>query len=200
MSGRGGVSKTATAGVLAAVVVGMLGMAYAAVPLYQVFCRVTGFGGTTRVAGAAPATVGDRVITVRFNADVASDLPWRFRPVQRELRVRLGEETLAFYTTVNKSDVPLTGRATFNVTPFKAGLYFNKIDCFCFTEQLLAPGESAEMAVSFFIDPELVKDRNLDDLHTVTLSYTFFRGEAQTEKQQVSQGDSGTTRDAGMVN
>ena len=200
MSGHGGARKTATAGVLAAVVVGMLGMAFAAVPLYQAFCRVTGFGGTTQFAGAAPATVEDRVITVRFNTDVASDLPWRFRPVQRELRVRLGEETLARYTTVNRSNVPVSGTATFNVTPYKAGRYFNKIDCFCFTEQLLEPGESAEMAVSFFIDPELVNDRNLDDLHTITLSYTFFRGEADTERQKVSQDEARASRDASRVN
>ena len=200
MSGHGGTRKAATAGVLTAVVVGMLGMAYAAVPLYQVFCRVTGFGGATQVAGVVPATVADRVIAVRFNADVAANLPGRFRPAQRELRVRLGEETLAFYTVINRSDVPVTGMATFNVTPFKAGLHFNKIDCFCFAEQHLEPGESAEMAVSFFIDSELVNDRHLDDLHTVTLSYTFFRGEADSERQKVSQDEARSMREVSRAN
>ena len=163
-----------TALLLSAVVVGMVGLTYAAVPLYQLFCQVTGYGGTTQVAEAAPETVSDRVIEVRFNADVSNSLAWQFRPAQRSIDVRLGEQALAFYAARNESDVPTTGTAIFNVTPAKAGPYFNKVDCFCFDEQTLAPGQSADMPVSFFVDPALADDRNLNDITTITLSYTFF--------------------------
>lgn len=156
------------------VVGGMTGLSFAAVPLYRLFCQVTGFGGTTQTALAAPDAVSDRVITVRFNADTAPDLPWTFRPVQHELAIRVGEEKLAFYEATNRSKETLTGTAVFNVTPLKAGLYFSKVHCFCFDEQQLKPGESAEMPVSFFIDPEIMQDPNLDDVETITLSYTFF--------------------------
>ena len=167
--------KSATVTVLAGVVVGMGALAYAAVPLYQLFCQVTGYGGTTGVAAVAPGAASERVITVRFNADIAPDLAWTFRPAQREVRVRVGEEALAFYSAENTSGEALTGSAVFNVTPFKAGAYFNKIDCFCFSEQTLAPGARAEMGVSFFIDPALLEDHNLSEVNTITLSYTFFR-------------------------
>ncbi|MHA1114252.1 MAG: cytochrome c oxidase assembly protein [Alphaproteobacteria bacterium] len=171
---RSGGRNRATMLSLIFLVVGMVGMAYAAVPLYRVFCQVTGYGGTTQRAGAAPGAVAGRPIAVRFDANVNSALPWRFRPLQREVVVRPGEQTLAFFRATNLSDRAVTGTATFNVTPLKAGIYFNKIDCFCFTEQHLAPGESIDMPVSFFVDPEMLADRNVEDVKTITLSYTFF--------------------------
>ncbi len=185
--------KTVT--VLALVgVIGVMGTLTAfAVPLYQMFCRVTGYGGTTQVAAAPAATIVDRAITVRFNADVNPALPWRFRPARDEIRVKLGEAATAVYTARSFADVPVTGSATFNVTPAKAGLYFNKTECFCFTRQTLAPGASAEMAVSFFIDPEMAKDRNLDDVTTITLSYTFFKAMRQ---EAISRGDAAPAHQA----
>ncbi len=163
-----------TALIAAGVVAGMVGMAYAAVPLYRIFCQVTGYGGTPKVAAQASPVIGDRIIRVRFNADTARGLPWRFRPVQREVRLRVGETALVFYRAENTSASAVTGRATYNVTPLKAGGYFNKVDCFCFTEQRLGPGETAEMPVSFFVDPAISEDRGLDDVKVITLSYTFF--------------------------
>ena len=174
--------RAATALILGGVVCGMVGLAFGAVPLYKLFCQVTGFGGTTQVAEEAPAEIGERVVTVRFNADTARDLPWYFKPEQREMTVRVGEMAMAVYNAVNQSDRALIGTSTFNVTPVKAGAYFNKIECFCFEEQTLAPGERADFPVSFFVDPDIVEDRRLDDVTTITLSYTFFaRGEGVTE-------------------
>ncbi len=167
--------KKLTAAILVAVPLGMSAFAYfGAVPLYELFCQVTGYGGTTQVAGEAPPVVADRVIKVRFSADVAPGLAWRFTPVEKEIEIRPGETALAFYRAENLGGEPILGLATFNVTPQKAGIYFNKIECFCFSEQLLGPGESAELAVTFFIDPEIADDRNMYDLDTITLSYTFF--------------------------
>ena len=180
----------ATALVLALVVVGMVGMAYAAVPLYRLFCQVTGYGGTPQTASAAPGVVLDRSMTVRFNADVAGDMPWRFHPVQLAIEARIGETQLAFYRATNDTDETITGHAVFNVTPLKAGLYFSKIDCFCFTEQVLGPGESADMPVSFFIDPAIVDDPNLDDVGTITLSYTFFRSDDEDDDVTASTSSS----------
>jgi len=160
------------------IAVGMAGMAYASVPLYRLFCQVTGFGGTTQRAESAPGTVTDQVITVRFDANVA-DLPWRFEPVQLEVAAKVGEPQLIHYRAHNTSGRPVTGQATFNVTPDKAGQYFDKIQCFCFTEQTLKGGEVVDMPVQFFIDPAILKDRNLDDVNTITLSYTFFRAKNQ---------------------
>ncbi len=153
----------------------MTGLAFASVPLYRLFCQVTGYGGTTQVAEAAPGRVSERRITVRFNADVNPKLPWNFQPLERAVTLRVGEPGLAFYRAVNLTDQPVSGTATFNVTPLKAGQYFNKTQCFCFDEQRLEAGEAVEMGVSFFIDPAILEDRNLDDVTTVTLSYTFFR-------------------------
>jgi cytochrome c oxidase assembly protein subunit 11 len=154
----------------------MAGLTASAVPLYRLFCQVTGYGGTTQVAAPGEdRKVLDRVITVRFNADVNPALPWRFAPLQDKVRVRVGEPALAAFTARSLADVPVTGTATFNVTPAKAGLYFVKTDCFCFTEQTLAPGGSARLPVSFFVDPAIAEDHNLDDVSTITLSYTFFR-------------------------
>jgi len=179
MSGRGDLSRRnrRLGFALAGVVAGMIGLAYASVPLYDLFCRVTGYGGTTQRADAAPGAApgtAQRMFTVRFNADINPDLPWSFAPAQPAVQVALGEERLAFYRAHNNSNRPLVGTAVFNVTPQKAGAYFSKIACFCFEEQTLQPGETVEMPVSFFVDPEIVEDRNLDDVKTITLSYTFF--------------------------
>jgi len=159
---------------LAGILVLMTALVAASVPLYRWFCQATGYGGTTNVADRAPAAIVDRPIAVRFNGDVNSRLPWQFKPVQREVTVRLGEQKLAYYEARNMSDRPITGTATFNVTPAKAGTYFTKVECFCFTEQTLAPGERVDMPVSFFVDPALADEPGLDDVETITLSYTFF--------------------------
>ena len=166
--------NAATGLVLAGVALGMVGMAFAAVPLYSLFCQVTGYGGTSQVAVAAPGAVEGRMITVQFDASIASGMPWKFKPVQREITVRIGEEHLAFYSAHNPLKRKVMGTATYNVTPHKAGPYFSKIDCFCFTEQVLEPGQTVEMPVSFFVDPDILKDPGLDDVRTITLSYTFF--------------------------
>lgn len=160
--------------------VGMLGMAYAAVPLYSMFCRVTGYGGTTQRAEKAPDTVLDRVVTVRFDGNVAPGLGWKFAPEQHTMDVKIGESSLAFYRAENTSSRPLTGTATFNVTPEIAGSYFNKIQCFCFTEQRLEPGEVVDMPVSFFIDPAIVDDETAGHLTQITLSYTFYPADDAT--------------------
>ncbi len=155
------------------VVAGMIGASYAAVPLYNLYCRVTGFGGTTQVATAPSAHVSDRVIKIRFDASV-NGVPWNFQPEQREITLRIGETAVAFYRAENYSKKAVTGTAAFNVTPLKAGLYFDKIDCFCFSEQRLEPWQVADMPVTFYVDPAILDDENLDDVKTITLSYTFF--------------------------
>ena len=160
--------------VLVALVAGMTGLTFAAAPLYRLFCQVTGYGGTVQQAKTAPGAIGTRVITVRFNADISPNLPWAFQPVQREVKVRVGEEKMVYYAVWNRASVPVTGTATFNVTPQKVGAYFDKVQCFCFTEQRLEPGQRVEMPVSFFIDPKIVDDHGFDDVNTITLSYTFF--------------------------
>ena len=174
----------ATAVVLFTVAGGMVGLAFASVPLYRLFCQVTGFGGTPQtVAVAAPGAVpSGRTITVRFDANVNPGLDWQFHPQQPEIRVRVGESRVAYYKAVNRSDGPLTGTATFNVTPYKAGIYFSKTDCFCFTEQRLAAGEAAAMGVRFFVDPEILNDPNTRDVTTITLSYTFFRAPEKAKR------------------
>ena len=164
------------------VAAGMVGASYAAVPLYEIFCQVTGYGGTTQTAEVAPETVLDRKMTIRFNADVDRKLPWQFAVVQRKVEVRVGENTLAFYRARNVSDRALVGTATFNVTPLKAGQYFNKIECFCFTEQRLEPGGEIDMPVSFFVDPAIADDPNLNDVREMTLSYTFFQTDADPDR------------------
>jgi cytochrome c oxidase assembly protein subunit 11 len=165
-----------TLGGCAGVAVFMVGMAFAAVPLYDWFCRVTGFAGTTQVAAAAPDTVLDRTIKVRFDASTM-DMPWRFRPVQREVTVRLGETALVFYEAHNPTDRPITGTASFNVTPYSTGSYFAKIACFCFVEQTLQPGETVQMPVTFYVDPEIIEDREASRVPVITLSYTFYETE-----------------------
>jgi cytochrome c oxidase assembly protein subunit 11 len=171
------------ASVFAGIVVGMVGLSYASVPLYRMFCQVTGYGGTTQRAEHAPEEVGQRVVTVSFNADIAgTNLPWTFAPEQRDVKVHVGEEKLVFYRAVNRGTTPVTGQATFNVTPAKAGIYFQKIQCFCFSEQTLQAGETADMPVSFFVDPEIAKDPNTRDVRNITLSYTFFRAKHDADK------------------
>ena len=165
----------------ALLVAGMVGLAYASVPLYRMFCQVTGFGGTTQRAEAAPEKTVDRRMTILFDANTAGSLPWTFEPVQRSLEVKVGEENFAYYRATNNSDHAVTGSAVFNVTPDTAGAYFNKIQCFCFTEQTLKADESVEMPVSFFVDPAIVEDHGLDKVSTITLSYTFYpAGEPDT--------------------
>jgi cytochrome c oxidase assembly protein subunit 11 len=155
-------------------VVSMVGAAYAAVPLYDLFCRATGFGGTTQVADSAPDVIKERTVRVRFDANVAPGLDWDFRPVQREMVVRVGETNLAFYRAQNRSGKEGWGTATYNVTPDVTGGYFNKIHCFCFDQQKLAAGEQLDMPVQFFVDPAFADDKEMDKVTTITLSYTFF--------------------------
>lgn len=166
-----------TAAVLFSVAGGMVGLSYAAVPLYELFCQVTGFGGTTQVAEGktAPGAVSEKRITISFDANVARDLGWDFIPVQSKVALRAGEQGLAFYRAENLQPVPVTGTASFNVTPHKAGIYFTKIECFCFTEQTLAAGQSINMPVQFYVDPEIWDDPNTKDLTDIVLSYTFYR-------------------------
>lgn len=173
------------------VVILMGGLAWASVPFYDWFCRVTGFGGATDVAEAESDEILDQTITVRFDASLERDMPWEFRPVEREMTLRVGETGLAFYEAYNPTDRPVAGSASYNVTPYEAGGFFYKIQCFCFEEQVLEPGERVEMPVTFFVDPELVEDRDGKFVHTITLSYTFYEIdlpesytalEAETEK------------------
>jgi cytochrome c oxidase assembly protein subunit 11 len=152
----------------------MVGAAYAAVPFYNWFCRVTGFAGTTQVATHAPGQVLDREVTVRFDSNVAPGLPWRFEPEQNTIKVRLGEVVTVHYNVVNEAARPIIAQASYNVTPLTIGAYFNKINCFCFTEQRLGAGEKREMAVVFYVDPAIVKDPDNADVNTITLSYTFY--------------------------
>ena len=152
----------------------MVGAAFAAVPFYNWFCRATGFQGTTQVATSAPAAVLDRKVTIRFDANVGGNLPWRFEPDQTSIEARIGEVVTVGYTVVNESARTTVGEASYNVTPPTVGAYFSKINCFCFTEQRLAPGERREMPVVFFVDPALVKDHDQDNLDSITLSYTMY--------------------------
>ncbi len=153
----------------------MVALTAAAVPLYRLFCQVTGFGGTTTTAEAAPgAAEGAPLVTVRFNADTGRGMPWKFRPMQLEITARVGEQVTVFYEAYNPTNHTVAGTSTYNVTPQKVGAYFAKIDCFCFTEQMLAPGQSVAMPVTFYVDPELALDPVTQEVRTITLSYTFF--------------------------
>ena len=196
--GRNRRNWIAVGGVLL-ILAGMTGLTAYSSTLYDMFCRVTGYGGTTRQADALPDHMGERVITVRFDANISPDLKWRFKPLQISERVHVGENGLALYEAVNNGDVPIVGTATYSVTPHKAGIYFNKLQCFCFTEQILQPGERIEMPVSYFVDPAIVDDGNLDDVTTITLSYTFFPAPDQSlaAVRQTSALKSAGTVDAG---
>jgi len=167
--------KGATALLLVSVVAGMVGLSFASVPLYRLFCQATGVGGTTQRADRAPANASEAVVTIRFNAETAPDLGWEFHPLQDAVTVHPGEQRQIFYRAVNKNPQPVTASATFNVTPAKSGVYFDKLQCFCFSEQHLGPGESADMGGVFFVDPDILTDPNTAELRTITLSYTMFR-------------------------
>lgn len=158
-----------------ALVAGMVGAAYASVPFYNWFCRTTGFGGTTQVASQAPGHILGRTLTIRFDSNVAPGLPWKFEPEQNEIKIRIGEVATVHYKVINEAAREISGQASYNVSPPQVGSYFTKINCFCFTEQRLKAGEVREMTVVFYIDPEIVKDRDQNDLDTITLSYTFYR-------------------------
>jgi len=164
--------KTRTATQATGVVVVMAGMGWAAVPLYDLFCRVTGYGGTTQVGGGSDVIL-EQTIQIRFDASKARDFPWEFRPVERTMDIRIGDTGLAFYEAYNPTDRPVAGTASYNVTPFSAGLYFTKIDCFCFEHQVLQPGERVLMPVTFYVDPEILDDPDARHAQTITLSYTF---------------------------
>jgi cytochrome c oxidase assembly protein subunit 11 len=157
------------------VVAGMVGLSFASVPLYDMFCRVTGYNGTVQVGGPAAPGAAGKVVTVRFNAVTHSSLPWRFAPAQPSVRLQVGEEGAGFYQARNLSDRPVTGVATYNVTPEVVGKYFHKTACFCFEEQTLAPGQEADMPLAFWVDPKIAEDPNTREIRTITINYTFFR-------------------------
>lgn len=159
---------------LVGVVIFMGGLAWASVPFYDWFCRVTGFGGVTGVADVAPDDILDQTIKVRFDASKERGMPWEFRPMERQMEIRIGETGLAFYEAYNPTDRPIAGSASYNVAPYEAGGFFSKIDCFCFELQVLMPGERVEMPVTFFVDPGIVTDRDAKYTHTITLGYTFY--------------------------
>ncbi len=167
--------KTKTVTGLIGIVVTMGALAWASVPFYNWFCRVTGFGGVTQVAEAGSDTMLDRTITIRFDATTDSKMPWEFTPVERTMELKIGEDGLAFYEAYNPTDHPIAGQATYNVAPYEAGGYFNKVQCFCFTEQVLMPGERVQMPVNFFVDPAIVDDRDAKYINHITLSYTFYQ-------------------------
>jgi cytochrome c oxidase assembly protein subunit 11 len=178
------------AAVCLAFFVGMVGMAYAAVPLYTLFCQVTGYGGTTQRTTQYSDRVLDRDITIRFDANTAG-IPWKFEPVARSMTIKIGETAQAHYTATNLSDKPVSGRATFNVTPDLAGGYFNKVECFCFTDTTLQPGETLDMPVVFYVDPDIVDLPELKHVKTITLSYTMFPIEGDKPVASVPAGKNG---------
>ena len=180
-SGAPGRSNVLVAASCAAVAAAMTAMSYAAVPLYKLFCQATGYGGVTQRAEAAPREALARELTVEFDANRSAGLPWTFKPAQRRVRVQIGEEALVHYRARNDSAAAVSGTAVFNVTPDKAGKYFAKIQCFCFVEQTLQAGETVDMPVVFFIDPAISDDRDLAELKTITLSYTFYPVDSTVE-------------------
>ena len=159
----------------------MTGLAFASVPLYNLFCRVTGFGGTTQMSQSAPKQedILKRKITINFNSDTNRNLNWSFKPDKRNVKLNVGQQGFISFNAKNKDKNPVTGTAVYNVTPAKAGKYFHKTQCFCFDEQTLNPNQAIDMPVVFYIDPSIAEDRNMDDVHTITLSYSFFRAESK---------------------
>jgi len=184
-----GPARTAT--LAGSLVIGMLGLSFASVPLYRLFCQITGYGGTTGVAEVAPDIVLDQTIVVRFDSNLGQDMPWTFRPVERAMTVRLGEENLAFYEAHNPTDRPVSGEAIYNITPPESGGYLVKIACFCFIEQTLQPGETVLMPVSFFVDPAILDDADARGLNAITLSYTFYERELPEDLAQALTPDTG---------
>lgn len=170
------------------VVAAMVGASYAAVPFYNWFCRVTGFNGTTQVATRAPSQQNDRHIAVRFDSNLGGNLPWTFAPEKVEIDVKLGEVVTAYYTVTNRSEQTLTAQAAYNVAPLTAGMHFQKLNCFCFTDQTLAPGETRELPVVFYVDAALAADPEYDDLNTITLSYTFYPARESAPKPVAAKG------------
>lgn len=168
--------------VLAAVLI-MVGVSFAAVPLYNLFCRVTGFGGTTQVADQLPENIVDRRVTIKFDSVTADNLPWNFKPAVKSVDINIGARGLTSFEASNKADKPTAGTALYNVTPLKVGKYFNKVQCFCFDEQILAPGERVDMPVMFYLDPEMADDPNMDDVSVITLSYSFYKAESEALDQ-----------------
>src|SRR5262245_278856 len=162
---------------LVGLVAGMVGLSFASVPLYRMFCQVTGYGGTPQRAETAPGEVLDRTVTIRFDGNVDRSLPWAFAPVQQTMDVKIGETALAFFKATNNSSAPVTGRAIFNVSPELAGRYFTKIECFCFKQQTLAAGQTVKMPVTFFVDPKFVEDEDTKHISDITLSYTFYHSD-----------------------
>lgn len=160
------------------VVAGMIGLSFASVPLYNLFCRVTGYGGTTQVSNAGPDTILDRRVLVKFTTNVASDLDWAFEPDMKEVSVQLGQMALMSYNVQNFSSEPVVGTAVYNVSPPKAGKYFNKTQCFCFGEQVVGAGQKVNMPVVFYVDPKMVEDRSMDDVSVITLSYTYYKADS----------------------
>ncbi|WP_373085195.1 cytochrome c oxidase assembly protein [Sneathiella sp.] len=179
-------SSVRLAVILVSVVVGMVGAAYASVPLYSLFCRVTGYGGTTQQADIAPDVILDREMTIEFDANTNGSMPWDFKPLQHKVKLKVGETAMVFFDAYNPTNRTVKGTATFNVTPVKIGQYFTKIDCFCFTEQILKPGERANMPVTFFVDPAIDQDANAKDVKVITLSYTFYESEDDDDTSDVS--------------
>jgi cytochrome c oxidase assembly protein subunit 11 len=167
--------RGATVLILVSVVAGMTGLTFASVPLYRIFCGGTGFGGTTQRAAAAPDEVSHALVTVSFDAQIAPGLDWEFRPLTPSVTVHPGAQTQVFFRAVNRSKMPVTARAVYNVTPTKIGIYFDKLQCFCFSNQTLQPGQKADMGVVFFVDPDLLKDPGTREVRAITLSYTMFR-------------------------
>ena len=176
------ISLGLTAAVCGVFVAAMVGMSFAAVPLYRIFCQATGYNGTPRQADRAPDSILDRVVTVRFDANVGNGLGWSFRPAVREMKIKLGEVGKVAFLAENRGAVPTTGTAAFNVAPDDVGAYFNKIACFCFTDQTLAAGQSTELGVTFFVDPAMANDPDLATTNTITLSYTFYAAPARPAK------------------
>lgn len=183
------------AGVCIAFFAGMIGASYAAVPLYALMCRVTGYGGTTQRVTQYSDRVLDQKVAIRFDSNVVGGLPWEFKPDQREISIKIGETTKVGFTVTNLFDTPTAGKATFNVTPELAGAYFNKVECFCFTETKLKPGEKLDMPVVFYVDPDIVNVPELKNIQTITLSYTFFPDAGEkpvAEAPAAVQGEQGT--------
>lgn len=174
---------------LVAIVLLMLALSYASVPLYRIFCQMTGYGGTTQIVDYVPPVLSteipQRILTIKFNADVASGMPWKFIPVQKEMKVLVGESALAFYEAHNPTDHSIVGISTYNVIPQQAGIYFNKIQCFCFDEQMLKSNESIDMPVFFFIEKDFMEDPKMDGIDTITLSYTFFTADDFNQDKKI---------------